>query len=47
MHNNYKKLSIFQWLDGKENSQVCRTSEQTYKWLSQDELSTYFEAYSS
>jgi len=46
MHNNYKKPSIFQWLDGMENFQAC-TFEKTYKWLSQDELSAYFKAYSS
>jgi hypothetical protein len=47
MHNNYKKPSIFQWLNDKENLQVCKTSKQAYKWLSQDELSTYFKTYSS
>ncbi len=47
MHNNYEKPSILQWFDGKENFQMCKTFEQTYGWLSQDELLAYFEACSS
>lgn len=43
MHNNYEKPSIFQWFDGKEKFQMCKTFEQTYGWLSQNELLAYLK----